>query len=842
MKKKMALFQQKRFRRLPACLAAMLSMTCLAACNTDGSMDSASAAETASSVSTDSAQEDDVFVLHDGDTLDSIVTVAEGEYLVVKSDDENQDAEVKVTGSGGFVVEKGAVLVLENVNLRSDGEERSLPVFSVSGDMIMNDGAVMNFSSTTAGFASNYGTGGIPAICVVNGTFTMNGGVISGNRNTTTEEPAFGGALRAEGSEAEIIINDGTISGNSVSSSAAVKGSLTVTANALGGAIAATEGASLTINGGELSGNTAGSHEANAEDAEYDVCSGNGGAIAVYSSASTAISSLYLNGGSIMNNNAYRTNGDAGSTAWTVNQTYGGGIFSNVYTTAVLTAGTIAGNNSDDFGGGLFLDCDKTYGGASFSNTLVTSNEASVLGGGLWFCPSGGADMFSEAKADGIAVFGNTTTRRGTDGAGDDLYVTPRSGSSGVTLTSTMPGGGSNAWYQDGGASTTRTSSSGSRYAASVSASIASVSLLKASAVVNMPTEEARDSATAAAKLVVKDNQAAYGGGIASNHYLRFGTPTPEEEAEHVTPQPTPAPTPTPTPTATPTATPESEKVSIQVNVVWIGDEGNSATVHLFANGTETANATLTAASGWTYTFTNLDRTDSSGNTITYTLTEDAIEGYESDITGDAASGFTVTNTKKIDITVTKNWVRQDGDIATGTEATVHLFANNIEVGSVTLTEANGWTYTFTNLDQADSSGDIEYTLSEDPIEGYVTEISGDAASGFIVSNIISVTVSVSKIYDGGTTIPSSVIIKLKINGALSNQSLVLSANTNWAGSFTNLPKYDVEGNLITYDVIEAAAYNANGEDETVFWTVSYFSDSSNPYRFSIVNRPYGSG
>ena len=136
MKKKMALFQQKRFRRLPACLAAMLSMTCLAACNTDGSMDSASAAETASSVSTDSAQEDDVFVLHDGDTLDSIVTVAEGEYLVVKSDDENQDAEVKVTGSGGFVVEKGAVLVLENVNLRSDGEERSLPVFSVSGDMM----------------------------------------------------------------------------------------------------------------------------------------------------------------------------------------------------------------------------------------------------------------------------------------------------------------------------------------------------------------------------------------------------------------------------------------------------------------------------------------------------------------------------------------------------------------------------------------------------------------------------------------------------------------------------------------------------------------------------------
>jgi hypothetical protein len=397
-------------------------------------------------------KEQNTYLMHDQDTLDSIVNVPKGTYLVVKSDQTDQDANVQVTGNGGFVVEEGAVLVLENVNLISDEKDRSTPVFSVYGNMVMNDGAVVNFTSTTEGSDSAYGKGGCPAICVVDGTFTMNDGLISGNSNTTTKEAAFGGALRAEGSDAAIIINNGTISGNSVLSSAAVTDDLTVTANALGGAIAVTEGASVTINGGEISGNTAGSHEANTAEADYQVCSGNGGAIAVYSSNSNAISSLYLDGGSIVNNNAYRTDGDETATVDAENQTYGGGIFSNIYTTAVLSAGTISGNTSDDVGGGTYFDSAKAYGGAIFRNTLISGNEAVVLGGGLWFCPNGQADMFSEALGDGIAIFDNLTARRGTDGAGDDIYVSPRNVDTGVTLTGTMPGGGTNAWYEDGGA------------------------------------------------------------------------------------------------------------------------------------------------------------------------------------------------------------------------------------------------------------------------------------------------------------------------------------------------------------------------------------------------------
>ncbi|MGI5887814.1 MAG: Cna B-type domain-containing protein [Oscillospiraceae bacterium] len=736
-----------------------------------------SASGTTSSTSTSLVQLD-TYLMHDGDTLSSIVDVQEGTYLVVKSDQENLDADVQVSEDGGFVVEDGAVLVLENVNISGTGSSRTTPVFTVYGDMVMNDGSIEGFSSTSSGASSDYGNGGASAICIVDGTFTMNGGSISGNSSTTTEEAAFGGAVRAEGEDASIIINDGTISGNSVLSSASVQGDLTVTANALGGAVAVTEGASITINGGEISDNTAGSHDENSEGAENSSCVGNGGGIAVYSSDSSSISSIYLYGGSILNNCAYRSGAGSESSGSSAGQTHGGGIFSNIYTNAVLSSGTISGNTSDDKGGGLFLDCGRAYGGASFKNTLVMGNTARILGGGLWFCPDGEADMFSVAEADGIALFDNTTSRRGTDGAGDDLYVSPRSGDTGVTVTDTMLGGGSNEWYLDGGALTLEASNSSSRYTAS--SAVESASLLQASAVVNVPSEEAKQSAIASASVVITDNTATYGGGVGSNHYLDFGTPTDEEKEEH----------------NVPSVTPEPEKISINVEKVWIGDAGAEATVHLFANGTENGSAVLTADSDWSYTFTDLDKTDSEGNEITYTITEDALEGYETSITGDASSGFIVTNTRKISIQVSKVWI---GDA--GTEATVHLLADGTEAASAVLTAGSGWTYTFTDLDQADSSGnEITYTLTEDEIDGYASEISGDASTGFTVTNTKQIDIQVTKTWIGNEG--SEATVHLLADGTEA-ASAVLTADSGWTYTFTGLDQTDSSGNEITYTLTE---------------------------------------
>ncbi len=88
---------------------------------------------------------------------------------------------------------------------------------------------------------------------------------------------------------------------------------------------------------------------------------------------------------------------------------------------------------------------------------------------------------------------------------------------------------------------------------------------------------------------------------------------------------------------------------SVTVTKVWEGDATESVTVHLLANGTEVDSATITAADNWTHTFSDLYATDDNGEKIVYTVTEDEVEGYTTEISGDAESGFVITNTKKPD-------------------------------------------------------------------------------------------------------------------------------------------------------------------------------------------------
>ena len=67
----------------------------------------------------------------------------------------------------------------------------------------------------------------------------------------------------------------------------------------------------------------------------------------------------------------------------------------------------------------------------------------------------------------------------------------------------------------------------------------------------------------------------------------------------------------------------------------------------MLANGKEIASQLLSDANNWQYTFVNLERSKD-GQPIQYTVTEDAVPGFSSSISGDANSGygFVFTNTK----------------------------------------------------------------------------------------------------------------------------------------------------------------------------------------------------
>ena len=242
-----------------------------------------------------------------------------------------------------------------------------------------------------------------------------------------------------------------------------------------------------------------------------------------------------------------------------------------------------------------------------------------------------------------------------------------------------------------------------------------------------------------------------------------------------------------------------TEKTSVDVTKTWVGTPAASVTIKLFADGTEKETVTLTAADNWTHTFANLDKYAADGHEIVYTVDETPVTDYTKAITGDAANGFTITNTitGKVNIPVTKVWVGPEA-----TSAKVTLYADGVEKDSVTLNAANNWVHVFANLDKYNNGTEIVYTVTEEPIANYDSAITGDVATGFTVTNTNTekVAVDVTKNWVGPAT--DSVTIKLLADG-VEVESAVLTATDNWMHTFSNLPKYAADGHEIVYTVDE---------------------------------------
>ena len=205
-------------------------------------------------------------------------------------------------------------------------------------------------------------------------------------------------------------------------------------------------------------------------------------------------------------------------------------------------------------------------------------------------------------------------------------------------------------------------------------------------------------------------------------------------------------------------------KVSIPVTKKWIGKTAESATIHLLADGQEAANVTLNADNNWQYTFTDMPKYKD-GKLITYTISEDAIAGYTTAITGDATN-YVVTNTnmKTIDIPVTKNWVGTEG-----TSAEIILSKDGNEIDRITLNAANNWTHTFTNLELYDKTDGHEYayTVKETDIAGYEKNITGNQADGFTVTNTykptpVTVNPDLKKTVEGNPANPAKFTFNFK--------------------------------------------------------------------------------
>ena len=260
------------------------------------------------------------------------------------------------------------------------------------------------------------------------------------------------------------------------------------------------------------------------------------------------------------------------------------------------------------------------------------------------------------------------------------------------------------------------------------------------------------------------------------------------------------------------------EKTSVSGTKTWNDNDDQdgmrptSITVRLHANGNEIASKTVTAADNWSYSFTNLDKC-ADGEKINYTVTEDVVAGYSTEY-----NGYNIVNSHtpgKTSVTVTKVW--DDGNNQDGIraeEVSVQLYADEIKQGdAVTLSEENNWTHTWTELPEKKAGKAIAYTVAEvGTVEGYTTEVSGTASTGFIITNTHTpekTSVSGTKTWNDSENLdgmrPTSITVNLFANGEQAATKTVAPDETgNWNYSFEDLDKY-AAGEEIVYTVTEDA-------------------------------------
>ena len=273
--------------------------------------------------------------------------------------------------------------------------------------------------------------------------------------------------------------------------------------------------------------------------------------------------------------------------------------------------------------------------------------------------------------------------------------------------------------------------------------------------------------------------------------------------------------------TITNTHTPETTAVSVEK--VWDdaddqdGMRPDEITVRLLADGQKTDRAlTLNADNDWAGSFSDL-AVYNAGQPIAYTVEEEAVTGYQPSITGDAATGFTITNTHTPETTavsVEKVW--DDADDQDGMrpdEITVRLLADGQKTDrALTLNADNDWAGSFSDLAVYNAGQPIAYTVEEEAVTGYQPSITGDAATGFTITNTHTpetITVSGSKTWDDADDRsgmrPKEITIRLLANGVeVAGKARTVTAADGWAWRFTDLPKYE-NGQEIVYTIAEDA-------------------------------------
>lgn len=579
---------------------------------------------------------------YDCSRIDSCFAKVRGNLLLsggtisgIKDGETPNSGAVDVDG-GQFTMNGGKISKMRYVSRSNDNGAMGTVYIHNNGEFTMNTGNISEISS------GGYHCGAV--YVDQDGTFIMNGGKIS----DSAAEGMYTASVLLDGANAEMFMNGGEISANTATienstpgvavsngASFVMKEGTIANNNGLRGAgvlvgtttnMAYSEetAATFTMNGGEISNNTATQNHVNSggggvfvqNNAEFimnnGIITGNtangegmGGGVATSNEEMNGGGRFTMNGGTISNNFAY----------------CGGGVYSYSKNTVTLRGGYILNNRAGSNGGGVYVS--KAPYNITLENALVTGNTANVMGGGIWSCPTGTVQLGSNS-----AVYDNTAAK-----AGDDIAFLSKGIGYYSMFGYKILGGGTVTWYKDnavygnigplGGHDNWRYNSE--EPGEPVEGASESTGNYSLKAVISEENKKLAENATT--HLFIQGNIAERGGGVGTNGEVIFsGTTT------------------------------FTEPMRVVVNKVWKNDNGShpaTVTVNLIRatkDGTDRKetidSVTLSEANNWEYTFSKLSVD------YTYTVTENAVTKYETEITKNESQeenvvSYTITNTYK---------------------------------------------------------------------------------------------------------------------------------------------------------------------------------------------------
>lgn len=269
---------------------------------------------------------------------------------------------------------------------------------------------------------------------------------------------------------------------------------------------------------------------------------------------------------------------------------------------------------------------------------------------------------------------------------------------------------------------------------------------------------------------------------------------------------------------------PATDFINIEVEKKWSKNKLGSAIIELYStiNGEEKLQETVILSHpNWSHTFKNYPKkvkVEENEYEVTYDVREVAIEGFtlekEIDSSDPGVIKYTLTNTAEeiptTDIKVEKKWV---GDV--GGEVTVELLADDKIVKddsdnarTIVLNSTNSWINKFTNVYLKSLEGKtLTFTVREKPVAGYTPSITGNSASGFIITNTKNAVVKdipVRKVWSGGEG--GEVTVELySIVGGTENKvaETRLNSANSWESKFENITIKGEGGTSIDFVVKE---------------------------------------